>query len=237
MIIILMATTTIFPKITTVPSPEGSLIPTIERKAKYDDNNKWDLSSSHDIATHNNKPENHADNNFHSNKTNPCADSEDNNDNNMDGYATSASTPILYTSPERNKNNATTARLPTFISHPSGTVLRVLNRKRLQRYTKRRVKQLKRVRHHTPLNFISRPTGIVLRVLNRKRSRRSTSPMETTTTDKQVAAQHIDGRVRRIKQRANWQHHYSHEHHRPPQQQYKSKNWTIAIILKLTLVA
>ena len=33
------------------------------------------------------------------------------------------------------------------------------------------------------------------------------------------------------------QHHYSHEHHWPPQQQYKSKNWTIAIILKLTLVA
>ena len=32
------------------------------------------------------------------------------------------------------------------------------------------------------------------------------------------------------------QQHYLHEYHWPPQHQYKSNNWTIAIILKLTLV-
>ena len=35
---------------------------------------------------------------------------------------------------------------------------------------------------------------------------------------------------------SDWQQHYSCEHHWPPKQQYKSKNWTLAIILKLTLV-
>ena len=86
------------------------------------------------------------------------------------------------------------------------------------------------------LDFIGHSTGIVLRVLNKKRSQRS------------VAAQHIAGRLttmqrdkqlkqlKRVKQRAN-QQHYSHAHHWSPQQQYKSKSWTIAIILKLTFVA
>jgi len=40
----------------------------------------------------------------------------------------------------------------------------------------------------------------------------------------------------RVKQCADRQH-YSRAHHWPPEQQYKSKNWTIVIILKLTFVA
>ena len=67
---------------------------------------------------------------------------------------------------------------------------------------------------------------------NRKRlSLSSSSSMVTmkTETDQNDAEQ-------RVKQRVDRQH-YSHAHHSPPQQQYKSKSWTIAIILKLTFVA
>ena len=35
----------------------------------------------------------------------------------------------------------------------------------------------------------------------------------------------------------NQQQNYPHTHHWAPKQQYKSKNWTIAIILRLTLIA
>ena len=45
-----------------------------------------------------------------------------------------------------------------------------------------------------------------------------------------------NGAKQRVKKRVD-QQHYSHAHHWPPQQQYKSKSWTIAIILKLTFVA
>ena len=43
-------------------------------------------------------------------------------------------------------------------------------------------------------------------------------------------------KLKRVKQRVN-QQYYPHVHHWPPQQQYKSRSWTIAIILKLTFVA
>ena len=51
----------------------------------------------------------------------------------------------------------------------------------------------------------------------------------------QNAEQRVKQR-KRVKQRVDRQY-YSHTHHRPPQQQYKPKSWTIAIILKLTFVA
>ena len=56
-----------------------------------------------------------------------------------------------------------------------------------------------------------------------------------TQTDQNGAEQRVK-KLKRVKQRVNRQH-YSHEHYWPQQQQYKSKNWTIVIILKLTLVA
>ena len=98
--------------------------------------------------------------------------------------------------------------------------------------------------------FICHPNGIVLKVLNQKPRPRTKSTssssssmvkMETesteskTKTDRNGAKQRVK-QLKRVKQRANL-HHYSHAHHWPPQQQYKSKNWTIAIILKLTFVA
>ena len=62
--------------------------------------------------------------------------------------------------------------------------------------------------------------------------------METVTvtkTNHNGAEQRVK-QLKRVKQYVDRQH-YSHTHHRPPQQQYKSKSWTIAIILKLTFVA
>ena len=56
-----------------------------------------------------------------------------------------------------------------------------------------------------------------------------------TQTDQNGAEQRVK-QLKRVKQRVDRQH-YSHAHHRPPKQQYKSKTWTIAIILKLTFVA
>ena len=52
---------------------------------------------------------------------------------------------------------------------------------------------------------------------------------KTTKTDK-FAAQNTDAT-------STDRQHYSHERNWPSQHQYKSKNWTIAIILKLILVA
>ena len=104
--------------------------------------------------------------------------------------------------PKRNKTN-NVIRLLSFISHPNGTILRVLNRKRstslaaaetkmdAKRCVKKQqhIKQLKHVQQHTPFEFISHPTGIVFRVLNRKQSRtRSTFSKETAmATEKQLA--------------------------------------------------
>jgi len=215
----------------------------------------------------NKKSENNVDNNSYSNNNNNstcCANSEDNNDNIIDGNFISASTPppsdsnVDNAPPGRNNTNnvmrsnsnnsdrdrdseqrsadsGRNKRLPSFISHPNGILLRVFKKQR-----SRIEKDQRRP------SFICHPNGIVLKVLNQK-LRRSTSSlssameMETkmektkTKTDQNGAKQ----RVRQLncaKQRAN-QHHYSHAHHRPPQQQYKSKSWTIAIILKLTFVA
>jgi len=57
--------------------------------------------------------------------------------------------------------------------------------------------------------------------------------METETKTNQNDEQRVK-QLKRVKQRVE---HYSHTHYRPPKQQYKSKTWTIAIILKLTFVA
>ena len=60
--------------------------------------------------------------------------------------------------------------------------------------------------------------------------------MEMETETNRNAEQRVK-QLKHVKQRAD-QQHYSHaHHHRSPQQQYISKNWTIAIILKLTFVA
>ena len=98
--------------------------------------------------------------------------------------------------------------------------------------------------------FICHSNGIVLKVLNQNRSRKSPSPsaaapapteasminMETEMTKtKTKTNRNAEQRVKQLK-RVDRQH-YSHVHHWPPQQQYKSKSWTIAIILKLTFVA
>ena len=56
-----------------------------------------------------------------------------------------------------------------------------------------------------------------------------------TQTDQNSAEQRVK-QLKRVKQRVDRQH-YSHAHHWPPKQLYKSKTWTIAIILKLTFVA
>ena len=56
-----------------------------------------------------------------------------------------------------------------------------------------------------------------------------------TQTDQNGAEQRVK-QLKRVKQSVDRQH-YSHVHHWPPKQQYKSKTWTIAIILKLTFVA
>ena len=82
------------------------------------------------------------------------------------------------------------------------------------------------------------PSGIVLHTLKQKRSTLSSSSsmvtMETETNEN-CAEQRVK-QLKCIKQRVDGQH-YSHEHHRPPKQPYKSKTWTIANILNLTFVA
>ena len=75
----------------------------------------------------------------------------------------------------------------------------------------------------------------IIRVLNPSSSMVKIEMETKTETDQNGAKQRVK-RLKRVKQRAN-QQHYSHAHHWPPQQQYKSKSWTIAIILKLTFVA
>ena len=144
-------------------------------------------------------------------------------------------------------------RLPSFISHPNGIVLRVFKRQRSRISSS-----------SSEPTFIYHPNGIVLQVLNqqqirlqsssgaaviskreilhalkRKRSSLSSSSsmvkMETETETNRNAEQHVK-QLKRVKQRVDRQHN-SLVHHQPPQQQYKSKSWIIAIILKLTFVA
>jgi len=151
-------------------------------------------------------------------------------------------------------------RLPSFISHPNGILLRVFKRQRSM------------IETISGPKFICRPDGMVLKVLNQRARKspfrtavsarcgtvlclhRSTSilspsaaaaaaaavaasmvKMDMETQTNRNAEQRVK-KLNRVKQRAN-QQHYSHAHHWPPQQQYKSKSWTIAIILKLTFVA
>ena len=111
--------------------------------------------------------------------------------------------------------------------------------------------------------FNCHPNGIVLKVLNRKRSRKSpfravvstrcgTVPhalhqstiLLSSSTAAPLAASMVKMEAKtnrnaeqRVKQLKRVKQHYSHAHHWLPQQQYKSKRWTIAIILKLTFVA
>jgi len=73
--------------------------------------------------------------------------------------------------------------------------------------------------------------GIVLHVLKQKQSTLLSS--SSMVTIEMETGQNAEQRVKHCTN----QRHYSHAHHRPPQQQYKSKNWTIAIILKLAFVA
>ena len=92
-------------------------------------------------------------------------------------------------------------RQPSFISHPNGILLRVLNQKRSTsssssssslivkrkmetKTDQQHAQQLKRIkqRDEQRLSFISHPNGILLCVLNRKRSTSSTlSPSLTNT--------------------------------------------------------
>jgi len=86
--------------------------------------------------------------------------------------------------------------------------------------------------------------GTILRVLNQKISSslpsaaaaKSLVKIETKTETLKNCDEHRVKQLKCVKQRVDRQY-YSHTHHRPPQQQYKSKSWTIAIILKLTFVA
>ena len=180
---------------------------------------------------------------------------------------------------DRNADNGTEKSvkcLPSFISHPSGILLRVFKRQRSMIETS--------LKKRSGPRFICHPNGIVLKVLNQKprprtkstssssmvkietetkteaktdqnganscavaisiRNRRIPTPSSSSLTVKMEKETYQHGneqrakKLKRAKQCAsNRQQHYSHTHHRPPQQQYKSKNWTIAIILKLTFVA
>ena len=60
--------------------------------------------------------------------------------------------------------------------------------------------------------------------------------MEMETKTGQNGIEQRVMQLKRVKQCVNRQH-YSHVHHWPPQHQYKSKSWTITIILRLTFVA
>ena len=73
----------------------------------------------------------------------------------------------------RNKRRAQQQRLPSFISHPNGIVLRVFKRQRsmIQRdQDQRRVCAKQRSPSSSVPSFICHPNGIVLRVLNKKQS-------------------------------------------------------------------
>ena len=162
---------------------------------------------------------------------------------------------------DRNADNAgRNKRLPSFISHPNGILLRVFKkqRSRIEKDQRRRA-SLKKL---SGPRFICHPNGIVLKVLNQKPRPRTKSTslssamemeMETETEmeiaistssssssmvkmDMETKTKTNRNAKQRVKQRVDRQH-YSHAHHWPPQQQYKSKSWTIAIILKLTFVA
>ena len=114
----------------------GSKPYTATKRKANNDNNQGSHSCSHDIdVNYNNKKfENNNNNNYYSNNNNPSANFEDNNDNNKDGNVVSAFTPIPADSnadnaPPGRINKNTVMRLPPFISHPNGIVLRVFKQK------------------------------------------------------------------------------------------------------------
>ena len=117
---------------------------------------------------------------------------------------------------------------PKFICHPNGMILKVLN----QRSRKSPFRAVVSARCGTVLRLTSlfSPSAAVAAAAVAA----SMVKMETETKRNRNAEQRVK-QLKHIKQRAN-QQHYSHVHHWPPQQQYKSKNWTIAIILNLTLL-
>jgi len=134
---------------------------------------------------------------------------------------------------------STKQRLSSCISHPNGTVLRVLK--------KSCTPALSETKKISGPRFICHPNGIVLKVLNQNRSRKSlfravasaqcgtvcalhrstslSSPLAATaaaaaamvkmeTKTNQNAEQRVK-KLKRVKERAN-QQHYSHAHYWPP---------------------
>ena len=136
-------------------------------------------------------------------------------------------------------------RLPSFISHPNGIVLCVFKRQR------------SRIRSSSSEpTFICHPNGIVLKVLNQKQSRiqspscvvvkcsvKHRLPLIKLSVERQVDTSVLSALLVTKKsktethQNCDEQRVKQLEHVKQPQQQYKSKNWSIAIILKLTFVA
>merc|ERR1712238_584287 len=110
--------------------------------------------------------------------------------------------------------------LPSFISHPNGILLKVLNQK--PRPRKQSSSSASAMEMETESEI----------AISTSSSSSSMVKIETETKTNRNAEQRVK-QLKRVKQRVE---HYSHTHHRP-QQQYKSKRWTIAIILKLTFVA
>ena len=102
------------------------------------------------------------------------AEQQYNPENNVDYYnsAPIGSKPNSDTVTERNaKNGNNKQRLPSFISHPNGIVLRVFKRQRsmIQKdQDQRRVCAKQRSPSSSVPSFICHPNGIVLRVLNQK---------------------------------------------------------------------
>ena len=119
---------------------------------------------------------------------------------------------------------------PRFICHPNGIVLKVLNQKPRPRKKSTSSSSIEMALATEMEMEIAKATRC--KPVPRTETKKTESK---TKTDQNGAKQRVK-QLKRVKQRAN-QHHYSYAHHWPPQQQYKSKSWTIAIILKLTFVA
>merc|ERR1712238_236401 len=127
---------------------------------------------------------------------------------------------------------------PSFICHPNGIVLKVLNQKLRPRKQSTSSSSSMERKIETEMELAKATRyGTIICVLNQISSSLSMVKMETETKrdTKTKTNRNAEQRVKQLK-RAN-QQHYSHAHYWPPQQQYKSKSWTIAIILKLTFVA
>jgi len=230
-----------------------------ERKAKNDkikksennaDNNSNSNNNNNRCADSDDNNDNNKDGNFISASTPPPSDSNADNAPPGRNNKNNVRLPRFISHPNQRLARSAKQRLPSFISHPNGILLRVFKRQRSMIMAA----SLKKL----SARFICHPNGIVLKVLNQKpRPRKQSSSssamemeteseiaistssssssmvkIETETKTNRNAEQRVK-QLKRVKQRVE---HYSHTHHRP-QQQYKSKRWTIAIILKLTFVA